>query len=155
MPDMPEAGSGRSAGPCGRMRTARGSRAVVTGPAPGRLGGWKRDFVQSDSVDHAFPAVVIADFKPALATFLVPPDAVQPFVDGRHGRDNGDVPPAFPVSRSDPATLNYAASDFLPAALAFFHLALAAAAILARAAALTFLRAALAGLATFFAHRAR
>jgi hypothetical protein len=47
--------------------------------------------------------------------------------------------------------------DFLPAAFAFFHLALAAAAILARAAALIFRLPAFAGFSAFpftFAHRA-
>ena len=83
-------------------------------------------------------------------TLPVAPDAVQQFVDGRHGRGGGGGPARFP--RQPPV---YPASDFLPTALAFFHLALAAAAILARAAALTFLRTALAGLAPFFAHQAR
>ncbi len=46
---------------------------------------WTNNFLQSDPLNGPFSPVVKADFKPALAKFLVPPDAVQQFMDRHHG----------------------------------------------------------------------
>jgi len=45
----------------------------------------KRDILQRDAVDDAFAPVPEADLKSSLAKGLVPPDAIEQFVDRCHG----------------------------------------------------------------------
>ena len=45
---------------------------------------WKYNLLKWDTVNPAFPSIPTADFKPALAKFLVVTDAAQQFVDRRH-----------------------------------------------------------------------